>query len=39
MEFPRPLNPQQVDAEMKDGVLTIRAEIAEVPNIFMPREA
>ena len=30
MEFPRPINPRQVDAAMTDGVLSIRAEIAEV---------
>jgi HSP20 family protein len=41
IEFPRPVNPDKVHAEMKDGMLSVKAEIAEAskPNIFMPRAA
>ena len=41
IEFPRPINPRQVDAEITDGMLSVRAEIAEAlqTNIFLPRAA
>ena len=29
VEFPRPVNPDKVHAEIKDGMLSVRAEIAE----------
>jgi HSP20 family protein len=39
--FPRPINPDRVHAEMKDGMLSVRAELARGSNVleFMPRAA
>ena len=39
--FPRPVNPDKVHAEIKDGMLAVRAEIAGASKVktFMPRAA
>jgi HSP20 family molecular chaperone IbpA len=39
--FPRPINPDRVRAEMKDGMLSVRAEIARGSKVleFVPRAA
>jgi HSP20 family molecular chaperone IbpA len=39
--FPRPINPDRVHAEMKDGMLSVRAEIAHGSKVleFVPRAA
>ena len=39
--FPRPINPDRVHAEMKDGMLSVRAEIAHGSRVleFVPRAA
>ena len=41
VEFPRAVNPDKVHAEIKDGMLSIKAEIAEAEKakILMPRAA
>jgi HSP20 family protein len=41
IEFPRAINPGKVHAEIEDGMLSIKAEIAkaERPTIVMPRAA
>jgi HSP20 family molecular chaperone IbpA len=41
LKFPRPVNPDRVHAEIKDGMLAVRAEIAEAAkaNICLPRAA
>jgi HSP20 family molecular chaperone IbpA len=41
IEFPRPINPDRVDAEITDGILSIHAKIAKSANIaiFRPRAA
>ena len=41
VEFPRPVNPDEVHAEIAGGMLSIRAKIAEPGNVvkFKPRAA
>jgi HSP20 family molecular chaperone IbpA len=41
MEFPEPVNPDSIHAEMKDGMLSVRAEIGHGSRIleFAPRAA
>jgi HSP20 family protein len=41
LRFPRPVNPDRVHAELKDGMLSVRAEIAGAGKvkIFRPRAA
>jgi HSP20 family molecular chaperone IbpA len=41
IKFPRPVNPDEVHAELKDGMLTIRAKIAGASKVrvFVPRAA
>jgi HSP20 family molecular chaperone IbpA len=41
IKFPRPVNPDKVQAELKDGMLCVRSEIAGVSkvNVFMPKAA
>ena len=41
MEFPLPVNPNHIHSEMKDGMLSVRAEIARGSRVleFTPRAA
>ena len=41
IQFPQPVNPDRVHAEMKDGMLSVRAEIARGSKVleFTPRAA
>jgi HSP20 family protein len=41
LRFPRPVNPDRVHAELKDGMLSVHAQIAGVARvkIFRPRAA
>lgn len=41
VEFPRPVNPDKVHAEIRNGILCVRAEIAEAskPNILVLKAA